>query len=279
MAYARILTVQDISCLGQCSMTVALPILSACGHETCILPSGVLSTHTGGFGPVHAKDLTEEFAGILAHWQELGMTFDAVYTGYLGSICQTQWVKKIFAEMVAPGGMRIVDPAMADNGKLYTGFDETYVVAMTELCRTADVMIPNVTEGCLMTHTPYPEKVTEGFAMELLTRLEQICPRVVLTGVGYRPEETGILVSDEGRRWHYAHRRIPKSFHGTGDVFASAFVGAWMQGKTLAQAVQIAADYTACCVEKTWKTPAHWYGVKFEAALPKLVKSLFPEEM
>ncbi len=275
MAYKRILTVQDISCLGQCSMTVALPILSACGLETCILPSAVLSTHTGGFGPVHVKDLTEDFAGILAQWERLELTFDAAYTGYLGNVAHMEYVKRIFDTMVVPGGLRIVDPAMADHGKLYSGFDETYARAMTELCRSADVILPNVTEGCLMTDTPCPEEVTEAFVGELLEKLEEICPRVVLTGIGYRPGETGVLVADYGRRWHYTHEKIPQNFHGTGDVFASCFVGAWIQGKTLEQAVKIAADYTAGCIARTWKEPAHWYGVKFEEALPELVKVLF----
>ena len=279
MDYKRILTVQDVSCIGQCSMTVALPIISACGHETCILPSAVLSTHTGGFGPVHFKNLAEDFSGILGHWQEQKLTFDAVYTGYLGSVTHIQLVKRIFETMVIPNGVRIVDPAMADNGKLYSGFDTGYAAAMKELCAAADVILPNITEACLLTDTPYQEEIDEQFIAELLEKLEKICAVVVLTGVGYHPEETGVVVAQNGRRWHYAQKKIPKSFHGTGDVFAAAFVGAWQQGKTMEEAVRIAADYTALCIEKTWKEPAHWYGVKFETALPKLIRELFPEEM
>lgn len=279
MAYKRILTVQDISCIGQCSMTVALPILSACGHETCILPSAVLSTHTGGFGPVHFKNLAEDFAGIVGHWQDMKMTFDAVYTGYLGSVAHMQWVEQIFETMVIPSGARIVDPAMADHGKLYSGFDAQYAAAMKGLCAAADVILPNITEACLLTDTPYQEDVDEKFVGELLEKLEMICPIVVLTGVGYCPDETGVVVSRNGRRWYYVQKKIPKSFHGTGDVFASAFVGAWQQGKTVEEAVKIAADYTAGCIERTWQEPAHWYGVKFEAALPELINELFPAEM
>lgn len=275
MAYHRILTVQDISCLGQCSITVALPILSACGHETCILPSAVLSTHTGGFGMPHIKDLTEDFSGILNHWQDQKFAFDAVYTGYLGNTAHMEYVKCIFDTMLIPGGMRIVDPAMGDHGKLYTGFDESYAMAMADLCASADVILPNVTEACFMTGTPYRPELDEAYVSELMDKLEKICPNVVMTGIGYRENETGVLVSQAGKRWHYVHKKIAKNFHGTGDVFASAFVGAWQQGKTLQEAVKIAADFTTCCIEKTWEDPAHWYGVKFEAALPELIKSLF----
>ncbi|MBE6934381.1 MAG: pyridoxamine kinase [Ruminococcaceae bacterium] len=275
MAYGKILTIQDISCLGQCSMTVALPILSACGHETCILPSAILSTHTGGFGPVHKKDLTADFQGILNHWQELNVTFDAVYTGYLSSVAQMEYVKNVFSAMVAPAGARIVDPAMADHGKLYSGFDSNYVEGMKELCAAADVILPNVTEACLLTDTPYPQDIGGEFIAELLEKLGQLCPCVVLTGVGYRAGETGVAVWQQGKLWHYTQERIPKSFHGTGDIFAAAFVGAWQQEKTLEEAVKIAADYTALCIRKTCEAPAHWYGVKFETALPELVKRLF----
>lgn len=275
MSYQRILTVQDISCLGQCSITVALPILSACGHETCILPSGVLSTHTGGFGMPHIRDLTDDFSGILSHWREQKFTFDAVYTGYLGSQQHMEYVKNIFNTMLIPGGMKIVDPAMGDHGKLYTGFDMDYAHAMVDLCAVADVIIPNVTEACFMTDVPYRQELDEEYVSDLMDKLEKICPNVILTGIGYTPEETGVLVSKEGQRWHYAQKKIPGIFHGTGDVFASAFVGSWLQGKTMEQAVQIAADYTASCIEKTWNEPAHWYGVKFEKVLPDLIKTLF----
>ena len=274
MTYHRILTVQDISCLGQCSITVALPILSACGHETCILPSAVLSTHTGGFGMPHIKDLTEDFPGILNHWKEKEFTFDAVYTGYLGNTKHVEYVKEIFDKMLIPGGMRIVDPAMGDHGVLYTGFDMEYAMAMRELCQAADVILPNVTEACFMTGTPYREELDEAYVSDLMDKMEAICPNVVLTGIGYNSEQTGVLVSYNGQRWHYTHGKVPGRFHGTGDVFASAFVGACQQGKTVKDAVKIAADFTALCIEKTWKDPAHWYGVKFETVLPELIKTL-----
>lgn len=278
MAYNRILTVQDISCVGQCSITVALPILSACGHETCILPSAVLSTHTAGFGMPHIKDLTEDFAGILNHWQNQKFTFDAVYTGYLGNTKHMEYVKRIFDTMLIDGGVRVVDPAMGDNGVLYTGFDMKYALAMRDLCTVADVILPNVTEACFMTGIPYQQELTEEYVSKLMDELEKICPNVVLTGIGYRADETGVLVSRNGQRWHYVHKKIPKGCHGTGDVFASVFVGAWQQGKRIEEAVKIAADFTADCIERTWNDPTHWYGVKFEAVLPELINTLFQPE-
>lgn len=279
MAYQRLLTVQDISCLGQCSMTVALPILSACGHETCILPTMLLSTHTGGFVDVHKQGLTDQFPGILEHWKRSDIVFDGVYTGYLGKTEQIDWVRKIFSEMVVKNGRRIVDPAMADGGKLYGGFDGAYVEAMKRLCADADVIVPNITEACLLTDTPCRETVDEEFVLGLLQKLAELCPCTVLTGVGFSPEETGVAVYRNGQYWRYAHPRESKSFHGTGDIFASALVGAWHQEKTLEEAVKIAADFTVSCIRKTVDCPAHWYGVKFEAALPELVQKLFMSDL
>lgn len=279
MAYRRILTVQDISCLGQCSGTVALPILSACGQEACILPTAVLSTHTGGFGAVTKRDLTEDFSGILAHWKREKLDFDAVYTGYLGGKEQIAWVRNIFDSMVAPGGVRIVDPAMADHGKLYKSFDDAFVEEMRSLCAEADVIIPNVTEGGMLAEIPYQEEPDREFVKTLLEKLGKICPRVVLTGVGEKPGKTGAAVYWEGEVWQYSHPKGEKSYHGTGDMFAAAFVGAWQQGKTPREAVKIAADFTALAIGKTKENPAHWYGVKFETALPELVQMVFGRDM
>ena len=185
MRYSRILTIQDISCVGQCSMTVALPILSACGQETCILPSAVLSTHTGGFSFPAIRDLTDDLPGIQKHWQKEGITFDAIYTGYLGSTKQIAYVEDILATMTRNGGKTIVDPAMADNGKLYTGFDAAYVDAMGKLCAKADVVLPNLTEACFLTGTAYREDMHEQEILAVVDRLHEMgCGCVVLTGAG-----------------------------------------------------------------------------------------------
>lgn len=272
MSYKRILTIQDISCIGQCSMTVALPILSACGHEVCILPAAVLSTHTGGFGKPAVRNLTDAVPEITAHWKENGIDFDLIYTGYLGSVQAIEYASQIMETMLAPGGMTIVDPAMADHGKLYSGFDDAYAEAMKTLCEKADVMIPNITEAAMITGLPYREALDEAYVRTLLERLGG--RKVVLTGVGFAPGKTGFAIRIEDGLRFYHHEKIRKSYHGTGDIFASAFTGALASEKSLERAAQIAADYTCKCIRNTFEAPAHWYGVKFETSLPDLIEML-----
>lgn len=272
MAYKRILTIQDISCVGQCSMTVALPILSACGHETCILPTALLSTHTGGFGPPTVLHFDDSLTGMWRHWQQNGITFDAVLVGYLGSTAAAETAMEILDALMAPGGICIVDPAMADHGKLYSGFDEAYVRAIGRLCRRADVILPNITEAAMLSGLPYGEDMEESYVNSLLDALNHRC--VVLTGVGYEAGQTGVVLREGERQRYYSHSRIKKSYHGTGDIFAACFTGALMQEKGLYEAVKIAADFTHQCIENTAGNPAHWYGVKFETALPDLMRML-----
>lgn len=275
MSYHKILTIQDISCVGQCSLTVALPILSAAGQETCILPSAVLSTHTAGFSGYTVRDLTEDIPAIAAHWEKEQIRFDAVYTGYLGSTEQIGYVREIIRRLSAPGALAIVDPAMADNGKLYPAFDAGYVEAMKGLCFSADIILPNITEACFLTGTEYREQYDERYITELLDRLCAAGAKtVVLTGVGYREGRTGVVVREGGETRCYEHRRIPKGSHGTGDVYAAAFVGALLNGKAPFDAAVIAADYTLACIEAIQGDAGHWYGVKFEAELPTYLRML-----
>ena len=173
MAYKRILTVQDISCVGQCSMTVALPILSACGHETCILPTAVLSTHTGGFGKPAAVSLGDILESVTAHWKAADIRFDGIYTGYLGSIQAIRCVERIVDELLAPGGIFVADPAMADHGKRYSGLDADYAKAMEQLCRRADILLPNITEAAMFAGLPYREQPDEAYIRSLLAGLDQ----------------------------------------------------------------------------------------------------------
>ncbi len=275
MEYKKILTIQDISCVGQCSLTVALPILSACGHETCILPSAVLSTHTAGFSGFTFRDLTDDIPAITAHWKKEGIAFEGIYTGYLGSTKQVAYVKEILDTMGTSSAVRVVDPAFADNGKLYPIFDDVYVAAMRTLCPSADVLVPNITEACFLAGVEYKESYDEEYILRLLEALSSLgCSTIVLTGVSYAPDKTGVVVYEDGKLSYYEHRKIAKGCHGTGDVYASAFMGALMQGKTLVEAAKIAADYTVLCIEKTQGDPTHWYGVKFETALADLMKML-----
>ncbi|MCR4923171.1 MAG: pyridoxamine kinase [Lachnospiraceae bacterium] len=275
MEYRKILTVQDISCVGQCSLTVALPILSAAGIETAILPSAVLSTHTAGFTGFTCRDLTEDMPAIMDHWKKEGITFDAIYTGYLGSARQIELVKKMFKELKGKDFVSIVDPAMADNGKLYPAFDQAFVDEMKTLAFEADIILPNITEACCLTDMEYKENYDEAYIDELLKKLRALGAKtIILTGVGYDEKTTGVMVDEPENRQYYKHRRIAKGSHGTGDVYASAFVGAYMRGKTSYQAASIAAEYTVRCIENTVDDESHWYGVKFEPILPYYIEAL-----
>lgn len=273
--YKRILTIQDISCVGQCSLTVALPILSAAGLETAILPSAVLSNHTGGFSGWTFTDLTEDMPKICERWETEKIDFSAVYTGYLGSTRQIGYVKDIVKSRLVNGGRFIADPAMADNGKLYTGFDNAFVNEMKTLCASADIILPNITEAALLTDCEYRETYDSAYTDMLTNKLlEMGAKTIVFTGISYKPETTGVLVVENGASKYYEHRKIEGGCHGTGDVYASAFVGALENGKSTYDAAVIAADYTLECIEKTLGDKSHWYGVKFEIALPSYIKAL-----
>lgn len=275
MAYKKILTIQDISCVGQCSLTVALPVISACGVETCVLPSAVLSTHTAGFSGYTFRDLTEDMPAIKDHWAKENISFDAVYTGYLGSSKQIDYVKAIFESALNKGGMKIVDPAMADGGKLYPGFDEEFVEAMKELCKDADYIIPNITEACLLTDTEYKTEYDREYIDEILKKLIALgCKNVIFTGVSYREGFTGAVVFENGEYSYYEHEFLPNSCHGTGDIYASSFVGALVRGKSAFEAAKIAADYTLECIKATAEEENHWYGAKFEPVLYKLIEMI-----
>lgn len=275
VSYKKILTIQDISCVGQCSLTVALPILSACGLETCILPSAVLSTHTAGFSGFTFRDLTEDMPLIKKHWEKEGIKFDGIYTGYLGSVKQIGYVKDILDTMGTDGAIRIVDPAFADNGKLYPIFNQEYVDAMKTLCPSADVLVPNITEACFLANFEYKEEYDQTYIKALLTSLSKLgCSTIVLTGVGYKKDKTGVVVYRDGKIDYYEHDRISKGCHGTGDIYASAFTGALMNDKDIFDCAKIAADYTLKCIINTQGDVSHWYGAKFETALRDLMDML-----
>ena len=275
MSYKKILTIQDISCVGQCSLTVALPIISACGVETAVLPSAVLSTHTAGFKGYTFRDLSDDMPDICAHWKKEGIEFDAIYTGYLGSEKQIDYVKNIFDSVLTDGGVKVVDPAMADNGALYPGFDMAFAKAMGRLCVAADYVLPNITEAAFITDTEYKEEYDREYIDLLLERLCAIgCKNIILTGISYREGYTGVVCYIDGEYSYYEHEKISKGSHGTGDVYASAFVGALVNGKSAVESAKIAADFTVECINETHKHENHWYGAAFEPVLGKLIDAL-----
>lgn len=277
--YKRILTVQDISCLGQCSTTVALPVLSVCGHECCILPTALLSTHTGGFTGNTFLDLSAEMPRIMEHWAREGLRFDLLHTAYLGRLSHLALIPQIQSLLLAPGGITLMDPAMGDDGRLYKGFDRQYVEGMRNLCRGADVLLPNPTEASLLTGIPYQSRPDPAHVDALLKALEELAPKalILLTGVPLSENVLHIFWQQNGQTEGFAHRRLPGRFNGTGDLFSAAFTGLYAAGKSVGEAVQAAAGFTLCAIEGTIGNPDHRYGVKFEPALIELVKALSPK--
>ena len=270
----KLLTIQDVSCVGQCSLTVALPVVSACGVETAILPSAVLSVHTApGFRNWTFRDLTDDMRKIEESWIGNNVKFDAFYTGY---VCASQIdpILSIMGSCGAPGALRIVDPAMADNGRLYAGFADDFPKEMRRLCEKADYILPTLTEAAfLLGRKPVLEGYSRDFIEELLRALRGVgAGNIVLTGVSFEPDKLGVATFDGEKAWYYFNDRNPRSSHGTGDLYASVFAGAMMRGRTMNDAAALAADVVC---EALARTPeSHWYGPCFESAIPYLVKRL-----
>lgn len=282
----RIATIQDISCFGKCSITVSLPIVSAMGVECCIVPTSLLSTHTGGFTGYTFRDLSDEILPIAEHWKSIDLSLDAIYTGYLGSKRQIDLVKSFIGMTAKPSTMIFVDPAMADNGVLYKGFDGDFPAKMLELCACADVVCPNITEAALLLGMPYRKagEYGENYIHSLIDGFVKLGVKtVVITGVKYGDGKHGAVAYSEkdGSYVSYFTDDIPKSFHGTGDTFSSVLCGALVRGAGVYDAIKCAADFTVACIEMTMPDiNNHPYGVKFEPCLPQLCEMVqrFDEE-
>lgn len=270
----RVVSVQDISCFGQCSQTVALPILSAMGIETAILPSSILSTHTGCFKNFTVHDLTEELPKIVNHWIEENITFDAIYTGYIGDIRQFDTIK-LLRRQLRPGGLFIVDPAMADLGELYSALDNNIIEGMRDIISYADVVIPNLTEAAFLTGAEYKENYTQEETEELMRRLSLLGPRYsVVTGISTEPGRIGAGCYDKETDsfTYYMAEFVDKVCYGTGDIFSSVIVGSLVNGSDIYSALKLAGDFTASSIRATLNDDNHYYGVNFESVLPELLK-------
>ncbi len=274
----RIITVQDISCVGKCSLTVALPVISAMGVEACVLPTAVLSTHTA-FKGVAFRDLTQDISKITSHWKNEKIHFDAIYTGYLGSFEQIDLMQKFIDDFGENDTLVIVDPCMGDNGSLYSGFTEDFASAMAKLCSRASVIVPNMTEACFMLGIPYLEKgYSQEYVEDLLKKLAALgSKRVVLKGINFNDKKLGIVSYDsesEKITWYF-HEKMPQNFHGTGDIFASVITGSLVRGLSLDKACRLAADFVVESIRATLSHPDYnWYGTDFETAIPFLISQL-----
>jgi len=273
----RILTVQDISCVGKCSLTVALPILSSMGLETAVLPTAVLSTHTA-FKNFTFRDLTGDMLPIARHWRDEGIEFSSVYTGYLGSEEQLGVTETIFDMFKKPGVIIFIDPVMADNGKLYKGFTKEFAGKMAKLCSKADVIVPNLSEAAFMLGEDYTENYDRAYIKEKLKKLCGLgAGSAVLTGVSFEEGRLGaVSYSSDGGVYHeYFRERLPVNFHGTGDIFASVMLGGLERGLCLGDSLETAVDFCVESIKKTMENPNHnWYGVDFESVIPLLLKKL-----
>ena len=271
----RIVTIQDISALGKCSVTVALPIISAMGVECVVLPTALLSNHTM-FEKFTFHDLTDEMAPIASLWQEEGIDFDAVYTGYLGSERQIRLVADFFDKFGS--GKIIVDPAMADNGKMYPAFTPDFAKRMATLCARADLILPNLTEACFMLDREYKEEYDEAYIRDILVSLTDMGAKTAaLTGVSFEKGKLGVMSYDSETKefFSYFNTWLPVRFHGTGDIYSSTVVGAMMGGMSVNEALAVAVDYTLECIRLTMEDKdANWYGVNFEQAMPYLIKRI-----
>ena len=271
----KIVTVQDISCVGRCSLTVALPILSAMGVEACPLPTALLSSHTLYPEP-YFLDLTDSLTGIAAHWRKIGARFDGVYTGYLGSLRQLDIISDFIDEFRGDGFV-FIDPVMGDHGRLYAGFTPEYVSRMAKFCGKGDVIVPNLTEACLMLNREYiGDEYSVDDLKQILCDLTGLgASKAILTGVSMEPGLLGAAAYDSvsGEYYLCMGDRVEGSFHGTGDIFASVCVGSLANGGSLGEAVERAVSFTCESIKFTKNDPSdRRSGVNFEKVLPILTK-------
>lgn len=264
MKTKKILTIQDLSCVGQCSLTVALPILSRYGIETCVLPTAVLSNHTMFSGWSYC-DLTAEIENIYAYWKKNDFKFGAFLIGYLGKKQLMELAEKCFDNFSEEGAPVIIDPCFGDNGKLYGGFDGEYVKCMANFVRRADVILPNVTEASMLTGMEYREKYDYNYIEKLIAALKKITnATVIITGVEIGGE-IGEAISDGGQTEYVMLEKLPPRYHGTGDIFASVFAAKYLNGDSLEKSCKAAGKFVADCIKNTDKD--HFYGVNFESVL------------
>ena len=266
---------QDISCYGSCSITVALPILNAYGFETAILPSAILSTHTAGFKNFTVLDLKDELPKIINHWQNENIKFDLLYSGYLGDTSHFDILRQIKNNLLNDK-LFVLDPVMGDNGKLYPAFNQDYVKKMQEILPITNIIIPNLTEACLLTGVEYKETYDFDYIDSIISKLKALGAKdIVLTGISFKKDKTGVLINHDGKTNYYEHDKIPVSFHGTGDIFSASFIGAYLRTNDIYQAGKIAADFVVLAIQNSLGDQNHLYGVKYEPLLANYISETF----
>ena len=265
----KILVSQDLSCLGQVSLSVALPILGACGYQPDVLPTAILSTHTGGFGDNTFLNLNSEMSKIIAHWRDQKIDFKNLYLGYLGKEAIDFWLSHIsdFKDSNV-----LLDPAMADSGKLYHGLDTDYVTKMRILAKSATILTPNLTEACLLLGKNYRDfsiNEIKKLALELKERFK--LKEVVITGIKKKKKIKMVGVSANDQVFVIENEKVGRSFFGTGDMFASSLLVAILAGYSLKEGVEIAATFIKMAIEVTDLTQDKRLGPNYAGALPWLM--------
>jgi len=273
----RIAAVHDISGFGKCSLTVALPIISAMGIEVCPLPTAVLSTHTGGFDNFTFLDMTEEMPPIIDHWKSLNLKFDAIYSGFLGSARQVDILIDFIRKFKHDELLTVVDPVMGDHGKLYSIFDDEMVRKMRELVANATVITPNITEAALLLGERYADGiVSDELVFGWAKRLSNLgAEKVVITSVIGENNELYVAIYDDATNETSKIRcsYIDGTFHGTGDIFTSVLSARLLHGDGLEVAAQAAAEFVSAAIVETVKYPeiATRDGILFEKVLGRTV--------
>ena len=274
----RIVTIQDLSCVGRCSLTVALPIISAAGIECCGIPTAALSNHTG-FPQFYKRDLTDDLPKISDSLKALGITFDAIYTGYIANVSQMDFIEEFIGKFRREGAPVFVDPVMGDGGQLYSQITDDYSGRMRRLCAEADIITPNLTEAALLLGVDYKGAPDDGDVRDMLKRLCSLGTRsAVITGIprtGKSGAEIGFIAYDGADFYEEFSEKQDLECMGTGDIFASAMLAAIVREKGFHKSLEIAAKFTAEAVKKTADDPERrFYGVNFEQALPTLTELL-----
>ena len=273
----RIAAIHDISGIGKCSLTAALPIISAAGIEAAAMPTAVLSTHTGNIEGYTYRDLTCDLPAVAKHWKSLGIGFDGIYSGFLGSTEQVEMVCDFIDEFADENCVILVDPAMADSGRMYTTFDSAFVGEMAKLCCKADIIVPNLTEAAFLLGEKYVEPpYSSEYIENLLSRLTALgAKEIVLTGVCFNNDEIGCVVYNNGDVHYKFSEKYDGIYYGTGDIFASALIGAYMCGKDITESADIALEFTCGAIKRTHdaKTDTR-FGVNFEQGLGDFIKKL-----
>ena len=275
----RVAAVHDISGIGKCSLTAAIPVISAAGIEAAAMPTAVLSTHTGNISGFTYRDLTDDLVPVAKHWKSLGITFDGIYSGFLGSTEQVDIVCGFIDEFKNENTVIIVDPAMADGGKMYTTFDDHFAKKMLLLCKKADIIVPNLTEAAFLLGEEYVEPpYTKEYIEGIIRRLLLLGPSmVVLTGVCFRNDEMGCAVGckENDEIYFRFSEKYPGIYYGTGDLFASALTGAYLNGKDIFESAVIALEFTCAAIKRTYEAGTDTrFGVNFEQGLGDYIKRL-----